>query len=211
MKMRTSMLVGAVVLAASAAVYAQEPAFTATGQSCDQVTWSRQALEVYPNIAEACQQVMQRDGKYFVRFDGEVRSVTDRGQQVTVDFRDGDLLTLTPPENLNLTINDKPTAPRDLLPGDKLRFYIPQDQLAAIFFAGQPETAPEQVVPIAPAPVLAAAAPAPAPAPQAAAPAPAPRALPGTASQLPLSALAGMLLVLLGSALTFRRMTRPSV
>jgi hypothetical protein len=150
---------------------------------------------------------MQRDGKYFVRFDGEVRSVTNRGQQVTVDFRDGDLLTLTPPDNLNLTINDKPTEPRDLLPGDKLRFYIPQDQLAAIFFAGQPETAPQQVVPIT---TVVAAAPAPAPAAQVAAAAPAPRALPGTASQLPVSALVGMLLALLGAALTFRRMTRTS-
>lgn len=207
MKICKSILAGAVLLATSAVVYAQDPAFTATGLSCDQVNWSQQSLRDYPRIANACQEVMQLDGKYFVRFDGEVRRVTDRGQQVTVDFRDGDLLTLTPPENLNLTINDEPTSPRDLRPGDQLRFYIPQDQLAAVFFAGQPDAAPAQTVPIAPAPVtqLAAAEPSPAPAETRA-----PDVLPATASRLPFLALVGMVFVLLGGALTFRRLARTS-
>jgi hypothetical protein len=208
MKNRTRMLVGAVALLATTLVNAQEPAFRATGLTCDKVTWSRQSLAVYPQIGDACQEVMQRDGKYYVRFDGKVRRVTDNGQQVTIDFRDGDLLTLTPPENLNLTINDKQTSPRDLLPGDQLKFYIPQDQLTAIFFAGQPATASAQMVPIA-RPTTLAAAPAPAPARVAAAPAR--RVLPGTASRLPLLALAGMILMLLGAALTFRRKTRIAV
>ena len=207
MKMHTSILAGATLLVISAAAFSQGPAFTATGMSCDQVNWTQQSLQDYPGIANACQEVMQRDGKYFVRFNGEVRRVTDRGQQVTIDFRDGDLLTLTPPENLNLTINDRPTTPRDLRPGDMLSFYIPQDQLAAVFFAGSPDTAPVQTVPIAPEPVtqLAAAEPAPAPAETRT---PAPRVLPSTASQLPILALAGVILVLLGGALTFRRMAR---
>lgn len=197
MKNHTKIFVGGVALVASALVYAQNPVFTATGQSCDQVTWSRQSLANYPQIADACQQVLQRDGKYFVKFAGEVRRVTDGGQQVTIDFRDGDLLTLTPPENLNLSINGRQTSPRDLLPGDQLNFYIPQDQLAAVFFAGQPETATAQTVPIAPPTELAAAT-----------PAPARSVLPSTASSLPILALAGMIFVLLGAALTFRRKSR---
>jgi hypothetical protein len=145
---------------------------------------------------------LQRDSKYFVRFEGEVLRVADRGQQITIDFLDGDRVTLTPPESLSLTINGVPTAPRNLRPGDELTFYIPQDQLAAAtFFAGQPETAPAQEVPISPAlaePQVAAATPAPA------------GVLPSTASALPLLSYAGLFLVLLGAALTVRRLTRPA-
>ncbi|HEX6261098.1 MAG TPA: hypothetical protein VFZ51_10625, partial [Woeseiaceae bacterium] len=101
---KSSLLLGAVALASSAAVSAQasiDRPFTATGGSCDQVTWSEEALEMYPQIASACQEVMERDGKYFVRFEGEVERVRDRGRKITVDFRQGDRLTLSPPENLS--------------------------------------------------------------------------------------------------------------
>jgi hypothetical protein len=93
---------------------------------------------------------MERDGEYFVRFEGEVRGVTDRGRRVTIAFEDGDTLTLTPPENLALTIDGRETSPRDLRPGDELTFYVPQDELAAAFFAGQPDTSEPQEVPISP-------------------------------------------------------------
>jgi LPXTG-motif cell wall-anchored protein len=203
MTIRMKMLVGAAALSASAMVCAQDRigrAFTATGESCDQVTWSAEALRAYPRIASACREVMQRDGQYFVRFEGEVQRVIDQGRQVTVDFRDGDTLTLTPPENLSIYINDRPTEPRNLRPGDDLNFYIPQDQLAATFFAGQPETAPAQQVPITlvePEETVAAAT-------------PARSVLPRTASALPWLGAAGLLLIGLGAALTVRRSARSS-
>jgi hypothetical protein len=202
MAIRIAFIFGAIALAASATVFAQSrggPAFTATGTRCSDVTWSEQARAAYPRIASACREVVQRDGKYYVRFEGEVVRVADRGQQLTIDFRDGDRLTLTPPENLSISINDRQTTARDLRPGDELRFYVPQDQLAAAFFAGQPETAPVQTVPIAPAarePVLAQNQPTPA------------RALPRTASLLPLTGAAGLLFALLGLAMTARRRMR---
>lgn len=202
MMSRTTILMGTIALASSTAVFAQNrgSAFTATGMSCDDVTWSQEALESYPRIASACQEVMQRDGRYFVRFEGEVRRVADRGRQVTIDFRDGDRLTLTPPENLSISIDGRLIAPQQLRPGDQLRFYVPQNQLAAVFFAGQPETAPAQEVPISPAPAEE----------RVAAAAPAPSTLPATASMLPILGAAGLIFVLLGGALTVRRVRRPS-
>src|SRR5690606_33798203 len=107
-----------------------DAAFTATGASCEQVTWSDQAIERYPNIADACQEVMERDGEYYVRFEGEVRRVTDRGGRVTIAFEDGATLTRTPPENLSLSLDGRDRRPQDLRPGDELTFYVPQDQLA---------------------------------------------------------------------------------
>lgn len=202
MAIRIALIFGAIALTASATAFAQgrrDAAFTATGTMCSDVTWSEQTLAQYPRIASACRDVLQRDGKYYVRFEGEVVSVADRGQQLTIDFRDGDRLTLTPPENLSLTINNRPTLVRDLRPGDALRFYVPQDQLAATFFAGQPETSPVQTVPIAPAarePLVAQNQPTPA------------RALPRTAGWLPMTGAAGLILALFGAVLTLRRRMR---
>lgn len=150
---RITVLGAGVALAFSANAVAQQSpdaAFTATGTRCEDVNWSEEALERYPNIASACQEVMERDGEYYVRFDGEVRRVTDRGGRVTIAFEEGDTLTLTPPENLALTIDGRERQPRDLRPGDELTFYVPQDQLTATFFAGQPEISEPQEVPISP-------------------------------------------------------------
>ncbi len=189
------------VLVCAPAAFAQQTrvdrAFTATGASCDQVTWSGQALRQYPNIASACRDVMERDGNYYVLFEGEVRRVADRGRQVTVDFEGGDELTLTPPENLSIFIDGRRTSPRQLRPGDQLNFYVPQQQLVATFFAGEPATAQPQEVPIEePADRYAAAD------------SDFQGNMPDTAGELPLAALAGLLLVGLGAALTTYRLTR---
>src|SRR5690606_8041968 len=147
----------------------------------------------YPRIATACREVMQRDGKYYVRFEGEVQRVADRGRQLTIDFRDGDRLTVTPPDNLSVTIDGRPTAARDLRPGDELTFYVPQDQLAVSFFAGQPQTSPPQIVPIEP------------PREVVAQNQPPRQTLPRTASLLPFAALAGWVLLAVGGALALKR------
>jgi hypothetical protein len=146
---------------------------------------------------------MQRDGRYYVRFSGDVQRVADRGRSVTIAFRDGDRLTLTPPENMVLFINNQRTPVTDLRVGDQLRFYVPQDQLAASFFESEAPTAQAQVVPIAP--------------PASAEPGllaqnqPAPGArLPRTASPLPLVGVAALGLFAFGGALTARRRTGQS-
>lgn len=190
--------VGIGICAAANAQGRRGPAFTATGTECSNVTWSQESLERYPNIARACRDVMQRDGRYYVKFEGQVRRVANRGQEVTIDFRDGDTLTVTPPENMSLTINGRRTAARDLRPGDELTFYIPQDQLAATFFADETPTAQPQVVPIAPTPpasggLLAQAQP------------PRQGTLPRTASPWSFAALLGLLSLSSGALLTARR------
>jgi len=177
-----------------------DAAFTATGERCEDVRWSDEALERYPNIASACQEVMERDGRYYVLFEGEVRRVADRGNRVTVAFQGGDTLTLTPPENLSLTIDGRERRPRDLRAGDELRFYVPEDQLTATFFAGQPQTSEPQEVPISPTTdsaedLLAQADDEPANQPR----------LPRTAGFLPFVGVGGLALLGLGGILTLRR------
>ena len=185
----------------SALAQRPEAAFTATGERCEDVTWSDETLERYPNIATACREVMERDGQYFVRFEGEVRRVADRGGRVTVSFEGGDTLTLTPPENLSLTIDGRQRSPRDLLPGDELTFYVPQDQLTATFFAGQPETAEPQEVEIEEEEItLAQADDIETEEPE----------LPRTAGFLPLFGVGGIVLTSFGALMTLRRRLRLS-
>jgi hypothetical protein len=206
MRVCTTMIVGAAAAVTCATAFAQNrtsPAFTATGTSCSQVTWSRESLALYPRIANACEEVMQRDGRYYVRFSGDVQRVADRGRSVTIDFRDGDRLTLTPPENMSLFINGRRTPVTELRVGDELRFYVPQDSLAANFFESEAPTAQAQVVPIAP--------PAPAEPGLLAQNQPAPGArLPRTASPLPLVGVVALALLAFGGALTVRRWSAES-
>jgi hypothetical protein len=158
--------------------------FTATGKTCSTLTWSQDALQKYPTIATACQDVMQREGKSYVKFTGEVVNVADGGRKLTIDFKGGGVFTVSAPENMNVSINNQRTRVRDLRRGDQLTFYIPQDRLVVDVFDGDAATAAVQELPIEPTPApppepvpAAAAAPqaAPAPAPQAA-PAPPPPA-----------------------------------
>lgn len=194
----------ALALVFSATASAQrgaEPAFTATGESCEDVTWSEEALERYPNIESACRDVMERDGNYYVRFEGVVRRVADRGNRITIDFEGGDTLTLRPPENLSLTIDGRQRSPRDLLPGDELTFYVPQDQLTATFFAGQPETAEPQEVEIEEEEItLAQADDIETEEPE----------LPRTAGFLPFFGVGGIVLTSFGALMTLRRRLRLS-
>ncbi|MBX5461449.1 MAG: hypothetical protein IRZ28_10210 [Steroidobacteraceae bacterium] len=171
-------------------------AFTATGESCDQVTWSEEALEKYPNIASACQEVMERDGKYYVKFTGNVRRVEDRGRRITIDFKGGDQLALTPPENMTLYVDGQRRQPSALRRGDELTFYVPQEMLAE-------SSPPAQVVGVTVIP-LAGIRVAQAPETQTSET----TELPRTAGLLPLIGLSGLLLTAFGAGLTLYRRSR---
>lgn len=172
----------------AAAQSAVDRAFTTTSNKCEDITWSNDALQQYPKIADACQEVMERDGKYYVKFEGTVRRV--RGQDVTVNFKGGsDELTLTPPENMSLYIDGRERTVRSLQRGDELTFYVPQDEVAA---PPTPALVGVTIIPIARIRV-AQATPAGAEEPDAGAP-----EMPRTASALPLIGLSGVVLMILG-------------
>jgi len=207
MSKRSIPIVSAIVLGASAAGVAQTPvdrAFTATGTRCEDVTWSQETLARYPKIANACQSVTEKDGKYYVKFSGEVREVRDRGRRLTIDFKDGDRVTLNPSENMTINLDGRKTPVRELRRGDVLNFYVPQDQLAAQFPEGE-AFAVSVPIPFA-KPVTTRVALVPGATMRATAP-----ELPKTASEIPLLGLCGLLLTALGAALTtLRRLHRTS-
>jgi len=135
MNTRAKIIAAAFALAAAAGVNAQtssvDKAFTANGTNCLEIVWSPEMLAKHPKIASACQEVLQKDGKSYVRFDGEVKKVSKGGTEVQMDMKGGDVITLHPKEGRTVYVGGKKTAVKSLRPGDTLTFYIPEDRLTA--------------------------------------------------------------------------------
>lgn len=187
-----------VSLGASASALAQTPTdltFTATGTQCDEVNWSSQTLARYPRIAQACQAVVQRDGKYFVVFSGTVTHVAGFGRTLEVDFKDGDHIRLNPPPDMRFDIAGTMTRARDIQPGQELKFYVPQDRFVAEVPQGEKVSAPIPMTVSEPQRVAEAKT------------AP-PQNLPQTGTDLGVLALGGLALMLTGAGLTTLRYRR---
>lgn len=202
MSNRIALILAVATLGASASVLAQGPTdltFTATGTHCEDVSWAPQTLARYPNIAHACQSVVQRDGKYFVVFSGTVTRVARRGGDVTVEFKDGERVTLNPPADMQVDIQGTMTRARDLQRGQELTFYVPQDQFVAEVPEGEHVSVPIRITRWEPQHL--------AYVPHARM-TPRPAELPQTGTELGLLALGGLAMVVMGAGLTTARYRR---
>ncbi len=90
---------------------------------------------------------MQKDGKSYVRFDGEVKKVSKGGTEVVMDMKGGNTVTLNPPEGRMVYVGGKKVPVKSLRPGDTLVFYIPEDRLTAAVM--ETPTAPVEDIPMA--------------------------------------------------------------
>jgi LPXTG-motif cell wall-anchored protein len=165
--------------------------FTATGRECASVHWSTTALRKYPQIAAACQEVVERNGVAYVKFQGEL-SHNDGGRELKVKFKDAGEMTLTPPQDFTIYVGGTKVPVADMRRGDELTFYVAENRLAAQFYAEResPVTTTEYVaVPIVYTEQLAAT-------------------LPATGSKLPWIGAVGMLFVSLAALLNARRLVR---
>lgn len=192
MKTRAKILVAAAALAAAAGVYAQssvDKAFTANGSNCTQITWSPEMLAKHPKIASACQEVMQKDGKTYVKFEGEIKKVAKKGTEVTMAMKGGDTITVTPKEGKTVYIGGNEVPVAKLRPGDTLAFYIPEDRVVAAVM--ETPTSPVEEIEIAPPVEQVAMTPSP--------------EMPSTASSWPMAALFGGLAIGLALVMRTRR------
>ena len=122
MNTRAKILAAAFALAAAAGVNAQssvDSAFTASGENCTQVTWSPEMLAKHPKIASACQEVLQKDGKTYVKFEGEIKKVSKRGTEVQMAMKGGDTITLNPRKDRSVYIGGKKTPVKHCVPATR--------------------------------------------------------------------------------------------
>lgn len=144
--------VTALALACASAAQAQQadaktlakPAVDAA--SCADIRWQEQIRELYPNIAAACQEVVVSNDTRFARFSGELVQANRNGS-VKIDFKDrdgnslGKATTLQLAPNQRAFIEGKYLRFSELLPGQQLNLYVPENSLAvATELGAQPES-----------------------------------------------------------------------
>lgn len=187
---------------ASAAGAQQQPAElpspSVQAESCVDVDWDPELLEQYPNIEEACQEVVTAEGNRWARFEAELLRRNSDGS-VRLEFKDRDgrsieELTLQPAVGQRVTIAGRSYRFSELERGQELNLYVPEGIFAVSSEAGGSEAQMAQIVeePIQ----LAQAEPE---------PEEQPRQLPRTAGPLPWLAAAGGLSLLGGLLMTVRR------
>jgi hypothetical protein len=218
-RMRLAATAVAIVCATAAdAQQADTSAFDAPavdGPSCADLSWQKQIVARYPDIAAACQEVVVSNRVRYARFTGELVQV-NRDGSVRFDFKDregkslGKPTTLQPADSQRAVIDGRTYRLSELTPGQTLSVYVPEARLVVATEPGAPPEAVAKMVfedpqatveqPLEPV-RLAAATPAAAPT--------LPARLPDTAGWTPLLALFGAL-ALIGAVLlmTRRRLRR---
>lgn len=202
MKRYATTIAAVLALAVGGGAFAQSDslakAFTANNaENCTQIVWSQETLARFPRIAIACKEVVKKDGRTFVKFEGPVTRVARGGEEIDVRFNPrSEPLTLTPPADMEIEIEGRKTPVSRLRPGDTLTFYVPEDRLAANFYSeSAPTAAPQVVLIVAPVPQRVAAT----------TPSNDYSDLPRTAGTLPLLGLLSAMLIAIGAGLTARR------
>ena len=100
---------------------------------CSELVWSAAVLQANPDIARSCRGVYERQGKYYARID--IQLVRVRGNRLTfkpvhTDGSMGSARSVTVPIRWRADIDGKSYRAADLLPGQELSVYMPQDRFA---------------------------------------------------------------------------------
>ena len=189
--MKAYVSLGSLVLAlVPALALAQQPA------ACERVQFSEEVLARFPNIRQACLDVINKDGQDYVVVKANLVRATPRRMTVQIKRPDGTLsdpIGINVKSNAKLNINGKMTPVADVAVGQELTTYVSVKD-PGIALASDVETVEFTPVPATPEPE-------PAPAAQVAA---APE-MPTTATQLPLAGAIGLILLAIGAGIAFLR------
>ena len=146
----------AVALACASTGSAQQADTTALDKpavnapSCAELSWQKEIVARYPNIAAACQEVVVSNGVPFARFTGELVQV-NRDGTVKVDFKDregrsmGKATTLQPAPAQRVLIEGRAYRFSELPLRQQLSMYIPEARLVV---TTEPTAPPEAVAKI---------------------------------------------------------------
>lgn len=179
--------------------------------ACEDVIWSDAVLNQYPFINEYCQEVVEKDGRSFVRIDGKFMSGRSGRAKIQLQRPDGELddiyVSNKLSSNFRAVLDGKPTKLRDIPRRSELTIYLPPDRfdlvkhnqapideqaVAAIDPVADPAIDADDIGQMAPMATLLAFD-------------EQNKVLPMTASSLPLTALYGVLGCLAGLTLTIKR------
>jgi LPXTG-motif cell wall-anchored protein len=183
-------------LAASSLVLALVPAVATAQQpaACERVEFSQEVLARFPNIRQACLDVINKDGQEFAVVQAELIRVSGRRLTVRVRLPDGtrsEPRAISVANNFRVNINGRSTRIQDVAVGQELTAYVRvSDPGIALAPAEPTETVVFTPVPAEPEPEPVASA-----EPE----------MPKTATPLPLLGAFGIALLALGAGFAFMR------
>jgi hypothetical protein len=167
----------------------------AQAQTCDDLIWSAEVLADNPNIGDACLDVVEKGGQKVAKFHTRVIRQGVNSTIVQWQMPDGtwsDTQRRYPERGAYAELEGKPVRIVDMAARQEVNVYIPSEGNWSL-----PAPAPTAAAAPPPPPP-----PAPEPEPE---PEPAPVMLPTTATQLPMLALLGGVLLLMGGLVSVVR------
>jgi hypothetical protein len=120
----TALIAASSVLSGSA--QAESPAVG----SCSDVRWRPDIIAKYPDITKSCVGVVERDGKRYVKLAGKVTEKTSDSVKVLLDHTKTHMLW-QPMTGDMVSIEGKDVPAMSVMKDQKLRFYLPESQVAA--------------------------------------------------------------------------------
>ena len=118
-----------VAILAAALLSANAPAQEMTGLSCKDFIPTHEARERFPDLAGACEGVVERDGELYGLFRAEVRRV--RGNNITLHLpATGHTFTVKPDPSTRVLVDGKKVRPRDLATRQEIRIYLSAGEFA---------------------------------------------------------------------------------
>jgi hypothetical protein len=112
---------------------ADKPAFNPDAQACAEIVWREDILSKYPKVDLACDDVVERGGKRYVKFRAEVIEQTKDG--IKLQFpRTGYVTDLKiADKSKEIYVGDKARRLSSLKKGDDIRVYVPSDRFVVSF------------------------------------------------------------------------------
>ena len=104
-----------------------EPAGTAG--KCSEVRWRPDIVAKWPDIPKSCVAVIERNGKRYVKLSGKVSDKGSDSVTVLLDRTSTHMLWLPMTGDL-VSIEGKEVPAMSVEKGQKLRFYLPESQVA---------------------------------------------------------------------------------
>jgi hypothetical protein len=118
--------------------------------TCTEVMWSHNLSARYPRIGEACHEVFFSEGRKWARFQADFVQL-DRDGRITLDFKDRyerqlERITVLPAMSQSWAMEGRVYTPRDLVRGQVLNVYLPEETFAAALDLSAPFDGLEEIV-----------------------------------------------------------------
>jgi len=128
-----STLAGLAAAASFTASAGDKPTFSADAQDCAQIAWREDILAKYPKIDLACDEVVERGGKRYVKFRGEVQSQTKDGVELLFPRTGYTTEVKVADKSKEVFIDGKERKLGQLKSGDEISVYVPSDRFVVSF------------------------------------------------------------------------------